>query len=143
MGTITKTITNTVRLYGIEPHNKWGSLVWGTDTWAQQDVQWKFDKYLPLNLSLSFQNAFKVRHLVSESATLSTLISRQFPARTSSSISLSSRVVSVYRVNNGWYVQRLEETNLLDVPLDNFTEIPDTVTPWTQLSSTSTTWVQT
>ena len=143
MGTITKTITNTVRLYGIEPHNKWGSLVWGTDTWAQQDVQWGFDKYLPLNLSLSFQNAFKVRHLVSESATLSTLISRQFPARTSSSISLSSRVVSVYRINNGWYVQHLEETNLIDVPLDNFTEIPDTVTPWTQLSSTSTTWVQT
>ncbi len=143
MATITKTITNTVRLYGVEPQNKWGSLVWGTDTWAQQDVQWKFDKYLPLNLSLSFQNAFKIRHLVSESVILSTIISRQIFARASSSLSLSSRVVSVSRINNGWYVQRLEETNLLDVPNDNFTEIADTVTSWTQLSSTSTTWVQT
>jgi hypothetical protein len=143
LATITKTITNTVRLYGVEPQNKWGSLVWGTDTWAQQDVQWKFDKYLPLNLSLSFQNAFKIRHLVSESVILSTIISRQIFARASSSLSLSSRVVSVSRINNGWYVQRLEETNLLDVPNDNFTEIADTVTSWTQLSSTSTTWVQT
>lgn len=141
MATITKTITNTVRLYGVEPHNKWGSLVWGRDTWDRQDVQWRFDKYLSLPVTISGQNAFKVRHLVSELANLSTTISRQFPSRTSSSISLSSRVVSVYRINNGWYVSQLETTNLLDVPADNFVEVSDATASWTQLTPTSTTWV--
>ena len=141
MATITKTITNTVRLYGVEPHNRWGTLVWGTDTWAQQDVQWRFDKYLPLPVTIASQNAFKVRHLVSELTNLSTTISRQFPSRTSSSVSISSRVVSVYRINNGWYVSQLETTNLLDVPTDNFVEVPDATASWTQITPTSITWV--
>lgn len=130
-----------MRLYGVEPHNRWGTLVWGTDTWAQQDVQWRLDKYLPLPVTISAQNAFKVRHLVSESTNLSTTISRQFPSRTSSSVSISSRVVSVYRINNGWYVSQLETTNLLDVPTDNFVEVPDATASWTQITPTSITWV--
>ncbi len=141
MATLTQTITNTVRLYGVEPHNKWGTLVWGTDNWAQQDVQWQFDKYLTIPVSIAAQNTFKVRHLVSELANLSTTISRQFPSRTSSSVSISSRVVSVYRVNNGWYVSQLETTNLLEVPTDNFVEVSDATASWTQLTPTSTTWV--
>lgn len=30
----TKTITNAFQVFGIGPSNKWGSMVWGVDTWG-------------------------------------------------------------------------------------------------------------
>lgn len=142
MATLTITVRNTLRVYGVEPHNKWGSLVWGSSTWAQQDVQWTDYKHIAESMSLATTQSFKVRHLVSEGMTVGSTISRQFPAWVYENISVSSRVVSVYKVDHGWYVKRGETTNALEFPTDNFTEVADPATAWTTVSTPSTTWAQ-
>jgi hypothetical protein len=137
------TVTNTIRLYGVEPHNKWGTLVWGTDTWAQQDVQWTDYKSVVNTMAVSSTNAFIVHHFTNEQIGLGTIISREYPSRVFENLSLSSKLVSVYRVNNGWYSQQGGTTNALSFPVDSFSEVTDPTTTWTESTQPSTTWVQT
>lgn len=134
------TVRNNLRVYGVEPHNKWGALVWGTDTWAQQDVQWRFDKHIAESLSLASTQQFKVRHLVSEAFSLDSTVSRRFPSRVSESLSLSSAITIVYRVNNGWYLKKGDTLNALEYPTDNFSEVAEPTTTWSEVSTPSTVW---
>jgi hypothetical protein len=137
------TVTNTIRLYGVEPHNKWGILVWGTDTWAQQDIQWTDYKSVVNTMAVSSTNAFQVEHLLNQQNVMfGTIISREFPSRVFENLSLSSKIVSVYRLNNGWYSQRGGTINALSFPVDTFTQVTDPSTIWTESTQPTTTWVQ-
>jgi hypothetical protein len=91
---------------------------------------------------VSSTQAFQVSHLVSESLTVDTIISRQFGYSIAEALTVSSRLVSIYRINNGWYEQRGETTNALEYPTNQFTVISDPSTAWTESSSPSTTWTE-
>ena len=142
MATLTKTISNTLRLYGVEPHNKWGTLVWGTSTWAQQDIQWTDYKSVVNTMVVSSTRGFRVEHLVSDDIVLDTVISRQFPAWISSGFSVSSRIASVYRLNSGWYSVKGDTANALSFPVDSFSEVVDPSFTWSTVTRPTTTWTQ-
>ena len=142
MALLTITVRNTLRVYGIEPHNKWGVMIWGTSTWGQRDVEWTDYKYVPNTMTVNSTQGFRVSHKIEESLTLDTTISRQFGYQVTNTVNLSSRIASVYRINNGWYVTRGDITNALSFPVDSFTEVTRPATSWTVLTPPSTTWVQ-
>jgi hypothetical protein len=136
----TKTISNTLRLYGVEPHNKWGALIWGTDVWGQRDVEWTDYKRYSNTLTVSSTQGFKVSHKVSENVFFDTIISRQYSYKISESFNINSAIGSVYRVNNGWYSQKGDTINALSFPTNTFSKVDDPTDNWTIVSSTTTTW---
>lgn len=142
MATLTMTVRNTLRLYGIEPHNKWGTMVWGSDTWGQRDVEWTATHAYYNTLTVDSTNRFKVYHQISESISIGTVISREFPSRVSENLFLTSRIASVYRVNNGWFVKKGDTINALSFPVSNFTQVSDPTTSWTVAVAPTTIWNQ-
>jgi hypothetical protein len=131
-----------LRLYGVEPHNKWGALVWGTDTWAQQDVLWTDYKNIADTLSVASTNRFNVSHLISEEFTLDSIVSKQYPHYIYETFSFGSRVAAIYRINNGWYSRSGDTINLLEFPSDNFTEVNEPSTTWSEVTAASTDWTE-
>lgn len=212
MATLTITIRNTLKVYGVEPHNKWGELIWGTDTWAETDVEKDIYKFLPISLSVDtvqnkrvklsvldtmslsssvskaphknisdsisldsarmvkirkkiseavtltdvyYKRPIKsisdsvsiatsylknVKHLVSEPLTVATVISRRFPFRIAESLNVSSAVTVIYRKNNGWYLKKGDTINALNYPQDQFSEVANINSTWTEISVPTTTW---
>lgn len=139
----TKTISNRLGVYAGEPANKWGILVWGTDKWGWKNTQWTFDKFL--SDSLSTDSAIlerKVTHLISETLTLDSVLSKKFGYSVSDSFALSSAITSVKIINNGWILSKGSEPNALNWPQDNFTIVTDPTTTWAIVPSPTTTWVE-
>jgi len=136
----TKTISNTLRLYGVEPHNKWGALIWGIDVWGQRDIEWTDYKRYSNTLTVSSTQGFKVSHQVSENVFFDTIISRQYSYKISENLNVGSSISAIYRLNNGWYSQRGDTTNALSFPINNFSQVVDPTDNWSVVSSTTTTW---
>jgi hypothetical protein len=141
---LTKTISNTLRFYGAEPANKWGSLVWGTDTWAWRDIEWIFFKGIANTLTtdsaITGKNAWK---LIEDSFALDSVISREFGYSISNSFAISSAITIINIINNNWILSRGGETNALNWPVDNFTLVANPTSSWSEIATPPTTWVQT
>jgi hypothetical protein len=141
---LTKTISNTLRFYGVEPANKWGTLVWGADDWAFRDVEWTFFKGIANTLTtdsaITGKNAWK---LIEDAIDITTLISREFGYFVSSSFSMSSEITIINISNNNWILSKGGETNALHWPVDNFSIVANPSTSWSEIATPTTTWVNT
>jgi len=142
LATFTVTIQNSLKVYGQEPTNLWGVMVWGDDVWGWRDVEWQFQKNLSESINLTQSQYKNVHHKVDVGMTFDTVLSRQFPYRVYESVSLSSAITSVKVINNGWFVTKGGETNALNWPTDQFTKVSATTTDWTRTSLTTTDWVR-
>lgn len=144
MADLTKTISNTLRFYGSEPTNKWGTLVWGTDTWETQDIEWTFYKGIADSLTtdsaITGKNAWK---LIDDAIDLTTLVSREFGYSISDSFSMSSAITIINIINNNWILSKGGEQNALQWPVDNFSIVANPTSSWSEIATPSTTWVQT
>jgi hypothetical protein len=138
----TKTISNTLRVYSPEPTTKWGSFLWGSGIWGYTDVPWTFYKSVSDSISIATAEGKQVTHYLGIPLALSMSISREFPARFFDTLVLSSKIASVYLINNNWYVTRGGETNALNWPRDAFGEGTEPTTVWSEVTQPTTTWVQ-
>lgn len=140
MATFTKTISNTLRLYGVEPHSLWGTFVWGSDVWGQRDVQWTDYKNISNTLTVSSTRTFKVAHQVSDNLIIDTIISRQFSYQIRETLNIGSAISAVYRLNNGWYSQSGDTINALSFPVSNFSHVVNPTDNWTIVPNSTTNW---
>jgi hypothetical protein len=129
-------------MYAGEPTNKWGSITWGSSVWGWRDVEWTFNKYVPTSFALASSLSKNISHLISESLVLGILISRDFAYRVYDSFSMTSKIASVYVINNGWVVAKGGQSNALNWPRDSFSDVANATTTWSDVTATSTTWVQ-
>ena len=144
MANLTKTISNTLLFYGIEPVTRWDSLIWDVDPWNWRDVQWTFRKGIADSLSTDSAITGKnVRHLIGNDLDLSVILSRSYNYFVSDSFTISSAIAIINIINNNWILSKGGEPNALNWPVDNFTIVSDPTTSWTEITSSSTTWVQT
>ena len=143
MTAFTKTISNSLNVYGVEPTNLWGTMKWGTDVWGYRDVDWLFNKGIADTMTVDSSMAgFNVTHLISDDLTIDNTLSREFGFSISDSFSVSSAVTIINVINNGWYVSKGGITNALLWPNDDFTAQSDPSTTWNNLLITTPTWVQ-
>lgn len=142
MTALTKTISNTLKVYSPEPTTKWNYFLWGGAVWGYTDIPWSFNKLLQNTATLSTSQGKQVTHYLGIPMTVSLTLSKEFPARFFDTLMLGSRIASIYVINNGWYVAKGGEINALNWPRNGFSEITGSTTTWTEVSQPSTTWVQ-
>lgn len=125
MADFTQTVLNQFELFGGEPPNLWGTLVWGTDNWGYgADVIVEIGKVLE------------------DSVTLSDSVLKGFEFDIDDSLSLSSALPDRTLVDAAgfYHVFRGNVTDADDSVSTDFTEVTTSGTSWTAEAEPSTSW---
>jgi hypothetical protein len=127
MSDYTKTITNSVRVFGGASTDKWNSMTWGTNYWAFGD----------LNVVLG------VGKVISESISLSDSLAKSPTKVIAVSVSVAGDMSSETKQDSaGYYFVFGTGTNAENRPMTSYNQVSDNTTSFTSLADTSTSWSQ-
>lgn len=146
MADFTKTINESLRVFGIGPASTWGQMVWGVDYWGYGT----FDTYQQVHKVFSespiFSENLAHREVVAYLPTESFTPVVDFAKSTvrvlgSDSISLDEEVTDLYLTIGIYYYNFISNTNDADDrPLVNYSESTNPSTNYTQSTNPSSTW---
>lgn len=150
MADLTKTISNSLRLFTSDSTNKWGSFLWGTGLWgASGDVVVRVDKIISNQISLSDSYQISANFFV----TLTNSISLQSAIETLTEIAYGVLITNSISVlgdmsretlidQKGYQRDFGNGPNAENKPLSSYTYISDPTTTYVKISATNTTWTE-
>ena len=145
MTDFTQTINNRLGVYGGEPPNLWGVLVWGVDDWGWGDNLLEVDigKVITSTVTPTTLIGFDFFKTLSDALTLTDeVVFHTERTITGSSLSLSSDMgPETLQDSEGFYhVFRGNTTDAEDRVLTDYTESDAQSSTWSVVSFTTTTW---
>lgn len=131
MADFTKTITNSLRMFGGGPSTKWGqalypyTMTWGSTKWGEG----------------SFRVVFGAEILLSNVLSAGSTISNQTQKVIQTTLTFAGAMNSEILTNGDWRIVFVSDTtNVQDRDMANWTEVSEAVTTFTCLAVGSTTW---
>lgn len=146
MANFTKTINESLRVFGLGPASLWGTMIWGTDNWGYGT----FDTYQQVHKVFSespiFSESLAHREVVTFLSTETITPDVDFLKSTvrvlgSDTIVLDEEVTDLYLTIGIYYYNFISNTNDADDrPLVSYSESTNPSTSYSQTSNPSSTW---
>ena len=144
MAVLTKTISNSINVFGLEETSKYGVAVYGADTYGTGGID------LPLVVIKAIQNTLNAAtaqqklfiKYYTNAVSLTDTVSKTEYRTTSNNISVTNELTDIYKKVGDWYyVWPTGVTNFVDRSVASWSESSISETVWVASATTTTTWV--
>jgi hypothetical protein len=129
-------------MFGLEETNRWGSMVWGVDSWGwDATLPWNLRKLVSTTLTVnSDMSKFSIIKGISDYLNFSTQVSKNSTRYfRNNTMTVSGGLAAVYWLNNGWYYA-VDGINATNWNTTNYTETSTAVSTWSSVGPATTTW---